>query len=79
MIPESFCLLCVSEALGAVSPIRLPRKQTCKVMDSKWLVDEVIYTLSDAFKALQAVVADLQPAASGPMIAEKQPTLKDDC
>ena len=32
-----------------------------------------------AFRALQTVTADLQPAASGPMAAEKQPTWTDDC
>ena len=31
-----------------------------------------------AFEALQTVTADLQPAASGPTIAEKQATWTDD-
>ena len=38
-----------------------------------------IYVILGAFKASQAVIAELQPAASGPMIAEKHPTWTDDC
>ena len=32
-----------------------------------------------ALEELQAVIADMQPAASAPMAAEKQPTWADDC
>ena len=34
-----------------------------------------IYGFSGALEALLTLTADLQPAASGPMTAEKQPTL----
>ena len=39
----------------------------------------VICILFGALDILQAVIADLQPAASGPMTAEKQPSRNDDC
>ena len=34
---------------------------------------------SAALEALQSLIADLQPAASGPMTAEKQQTETDAC
>ena len=37
-----------------------------------------MYILLGALEAFQTLAADLQPAASGPMIAEKQPTWTDD-
>ena len=42
-------------------------------------VGVVNHFLCGALTALQTMIAHLQPAASGPMTAEKQPTWTDDC
>ena len=39
----------------------------------------VIYIIFGALKAVRTVIANLQPAASGSMTGEKQPTWIDDC
>ena len=64
----------------------LPWRQARKLMDFRSATrskgPRVVTLINDrlgALEALQSLIADLQPAASGPMTAEKQTTGTDDC
>ena len=84
MIPESI-ILQLSEALGIIFLILFRRRQAWNLMDFKGSRIQSKRGCAAksaelwALKEFQAAIADLQLAASGQMIAEKQPTWTDDC
>ena len=76
---------CCSEISGTVFLIFVALETAGKLIDfpggtgsKAGRVALVNHVESSAFKAFQTVTADLQPAASGPMPAQKRPIWTDD-